>query len=919
MRTGLSVAPAVAPTDLAPLQASLTALQKQIEELGARVGAAPVPAVAADAAALTELRKSIESIQAELKGLTAKIGPAGKPGAPAAPVVPAPAAPAPPPGIPAAHVPPPMPPMPNGCPPGFEYAPAFLKKVGIECVPIDPIQLADFLAGVDEEAKKRAAAIQAELDRINADEKVNDQKRREAAELEALLEQLRSGKGDKTTIGTELKNFFKNLPPFDAKPDVATVAAPVPPAEGAAAAASATEAKRVAEEAAAKAAAAAEAKRVAEEAAAKAAAEEAAAKAAAEEAAAKAAAEAAAAKAAAEEAAAKAAAEAAAAETNRTAADAAAAEAERMAEEAAAKATAEAAAEAKRAAEGIVAATTTIPEHIPSEELHASSAISAKGKPLFKISIPIGMIYDIVPSLNRAPQVIPVTAPVAESPAEVPAVTPVAESPAEVPAVTPVAESPAEVPAVTPVAESPAESPVAESPAAAPAANVPIKLPVYHQRQDAGASCGRNTLNNLLGDTLFVLGDFKNEDTYTDETLPSKGEPIDLHKVCRTVREKTVFGNEKRGYCKQSEDHDIMVLGAALAAKGYMLETLQLRANQISEILKQKNTIGFVVNQHGGSFTDPRTKVTTQFMNHWVAFKKANNDFMFKLDSLSSEKQLMSAKQFEEYMTDHPNYSVYSVKEDPTITFLGYVDTLQKAAAAGLAMVNAGTAAKTLVGDWMKNYTRTLDEPLRNKMDELLKNVPSPAIYDTLIGLIQDHYSPPEKFVEILNTNRDSILKYDGLYQLIRLLYVETLPSDNAQRNIPDSLWKPFIENVPTYEEFKNYSPFLATIPKDARTSELYKSANALSELFDFIHIVLSDLVSGGKLSEEEMNKITEPMEGYEPSTPADQAALLKRIGRAAVVGAGAGASSGGRRRRTLRASGNRRLTRRSKRRTNRH
>ena len=107
------------------------------------------------------------------------------------------------------------------------------------------------------------------------------------------------------------------------------------------------------------------------------------------------------------------------------------------------------------------------------------------------------------------------------------------------------------------------------------------------QRQDGGASCGRNALNNFFGGKVFEKGNLT-------DVIRNLDEPISLLGLCSLLYDLKI----EKDRCQSHENYSVIVLQIALKLTGY--KVTWINDNDIIGIINtpkdNKNVLGFIFN-----------------------------------------------------------------------------------------------------------------------------------------------------------------------------------------------------------------------------------------------------------------------------------------------------------------------------------
>lgn len=138
--------------------------------------------------------------------------------------------------------------------------------------------------------------------------------------------------------------------------------------------------------------------------------------------------------------------------------------------------------------------------------------------------------------------------------------------------------------------------------------------PTYFQQQDS-PGCGHNALNNLLGGSFFIKGDFNSDTPYTKAEILQNGNKLstsstfNLIKFCKYIASQTASGlaGNFNILCQVDENYDENILELALQVCGFKTENKSATGafKEESDATKTK-LLGYIIN-YGGS--------------NWVALK----------------------------------------------------------------------------------------------------------------------------------------------------------------------------------------------------------------------------------------------------------------------------------------------------------
>ena len=163
---------------------------------------------------------------------------------------------------------------------------------------------------------------------------------------------------------------------------------------------------------------------------------------------------------------------------------------------------------------------------------------------------------------------------------------------------------------------------------APPLTKKPIDLKYFDPQDPKSLSCGRNALNNLLGNTYFS----KDGPIITD--LKKLSDPISLKQLCNYMSKKT--GLADLVVCNANENYEGSMLEFALGIIGHPTQIIGntiLHQDPLTKSFTYNETnpiiIGYIINLGD-------LKMSGSAINHWVALRKnADNTFTY-LDSLNN-------------------------------------------------------------------------------------------------------------------------------------------------------------------------------------------------------------------------------------------------------------------------------------------
>lgn len=397
----------------------------------------------------------------------------------------------------------------------------------------------------------------------------------------------------------------------------------------------------------------------------------------------------------------------------------------------------------------------------------------------------------------------------------------------------------AEAAAAAAAAEAATEAPAAaaEAPVAvATGGGRPASNTAFFAKQGADLSCGRQALNNLLGNEYFVRGAYPPTETYDMATFTNANpppHPISLSTVCKTLHDSGITAEPLATYCLPNEYYDTNVLTAALNMMGYTASELTLDGVRTAHL--------------GGLFIPPSVNTLTGFLlnlggYHWVAYKKTGADQFTYYDSLTSAPgKNITDRELRDLLRKGVSRGVFkqiwTVQHEPGITYLNPVEILTAMKAGEKAVQAAAERFKQVKVQAAEDFRYLFKNPagrlleninrIANEENGIIQKAGSSEEIFMFQSIIQGLYNNNEKGELAAQIESLRFTDIQNLWQLSMTLYLNSkLGKDVGGTNIGGipNFYELVFSNA-TYEQFVCIMQIL--LKKDDVRQELARSLSS--------------------------------------------------------------------------------------------